>query len=598
MEIKFPEFNQGAVTAIKKLPTRQFVPAGDGGPYWIIPNDLAPQAAKLLAPFFPDLAAEIEEGFAEETEVVDLLIDIQRAGNIEDLSSDEAAALVADTVARLNLPEGESLYSFQEIGVAFAELTKGQVLLGDEMGLGKGVMTLAWLSLHPEYRPVIAFVPGKLRSNWEKETNKWLPGETVQVIRSGKDTVSTEASIIILSYELAAKHKLELLDLKPSVVILDEVTKISNKKATRTRVTLAIARNAPHRIALSGTPVRNRPAEFFNILNLLKPDTFPKFFSFALKYCAAREDEFGWNFSGSSNEEELAEAVRPIMIRRLKNNVLKDLPPKRRLPIVVDLSPEIDRLYKDADAELKEALRAFRTYQRETKTRDLGLEYQQYLSSFVPESPGEEPSSYRTFAWDVAYAELGQDRMIAIAKLNLMRQIVGLGKAELVYDIAEDFLNAGEKLVIYGHHRRVLDTIESSFAKAGVRTVRVDGTSKDSDVAEAVELFQNEPDVTVFIGSTLAAGQGLTLTAASNVLIVERQWTPADEVQAEDRLHRIGQSESVTAWYLVVKDTVDDKMNLIVEGKRKKIGLLLDGDERGGRATSSSILGEVLKEYA
>lgn len=587
VDIKFPRYDEGAVRAIKTLPNRQYIPDTKE---WRVPNYLIPQTVKLLRPFFPELADELEENFKEISQEQTNLLAMSRAGEMVDIGGETASIFVENVVKRLSkvLPPDEKLYPFQEIGVAFLEMTDGKAFIGDDMGLGKTIQALAYLALHPEFRPAICFVPGKLRFNWRREIAKWLPNDSIQVIKTGVD-VFEKNDIYILSYELAEKHKLNLLDLRAKVIILDECTRISNRKAARTKATLAIAKTVDHVITLSGTPIRNKTAEFFTTLNLLRPELFPNFFQFAKRYCGAWESSFGWNFNGFSNEEELYKLLQLIMIRRMKIDVLKDLPPKRRLPITIGLSPKMTKLYRNAENELQGAIKDFKKYQSEVKDRNLTLEYKTYLGKL---SSNESATDYKGFVWDTAYSELGRERMLAISKLNLLRQAVGFGKAEQILDLVEPFFESGQKLVIFGWHKAVLDEIMAELIRGGYFAVRADGSTTDKQIEEVVDTFQNDPRCMAFVTSLK---EGLNLTAASNTLHMERDWTPADEEQREDRTNRIGQeADSITAWYVVVEGTVDDKMNEIVEYKRGRINKQLDGIGLN-KDLNKSIISEVLK---
>ena len=547
VEISFP-FNREAINAIKTLPTRKW---SFEKKCWLVPEDLVFQAANLLRPIFPAIANELESQYQDEKQI------LIRQIHTYPPSTKEIIKYIATIKKRLRLPPGLKLFPFQEISVAFLELTNGNTLLGDDMGLGKGVVFLAWLSMHPDYRPVIAFVPGKLRTNWEREINKWLPGEDIQLINGKSANVVPGQTFYVLSYELAPIYQYALKQLKAKVVVLDECIKIANRKAARTVATIAVAKRIPHRTAISGSAsLRNRPKEIFTTLNLLRPQMFGNWFNFAKQYCNAQKTTWGWDFSGSSNEDELRALLRPIMIRRTKQEVLPDLPEKRKEPIYLDVADTLTSAYTQKEREFTNAVKSA------MGNRKRKMDYKDYLFQF--------PSS------TVSYAEfvMGEEITSNLQTRNLfngMRQLIGLAKAAQVFDIAVDFLNAGEKLVIFAHHKKVLDLIEGDFQKGGYNTLRIDGRSTDKAITRAVDYFQEDANYPICLESSLAGGLGLTLTASSNAIVVERQWSPEDERQAEDRLHRIGQKGGVVIWYLVAQNTIDDQLDAIVE--RKRLGL-------------------------
>jgi SNF2 family DNA or RNA helicase len=184
--------------------------------------------------------------------------------------------------------------------------------------------------------------------------------------------------------------------------------------------------------------------------------------------------------------------------------------------------------------------------------------------------------------------------MLAITALGYLRQVVGMAKAEQTLEIVRPTLEAGEKIVIFGHHKAVLDKLEEDVTKAGYANVRIDGQVTGKKRQKLIDEFQENPDCKVMIASILAMGMGVNLVSASSVFIVERQWTPAVEEQGEDRLWRIGQEKEVTVWYLVTADTVDDKMNSLIERKRDLVSRIVDGKKI---SKEESLVSELLETY-
>lgn len=291
------------------------------------------------------------------------------------------------------------------------------------------------------------------------------------------------------------------------------------------------ATRAKHLIALTGTPVLNRPIEIHGILQALQPENFSDFFGFAKRYCGAYNNGYGWDFSGCTNSAELRQKLNTVMVRREKAQVLPDLPNKRRVTINVELSNR--REYSDALETENDAL----------------------VEAVRNKNGGD-----------------------ALVILNRLRRLAGKGKIEAAKEWIENFLAGGGQLIVFAHHKDILDELETALRDNTVACVRVDGDVAVAKRQAAVDAFQSG-QVRVFLGTPGAAGVGLTLTAASDVLFVEREWTPAVEEQAEDRAHRIGQDESVTAWYLTASDSIDDKFATLVDAKRRVIAAVLDGKE-------------------
>ena len=548
MLIQFP-YNAEAVEAIKELPARKWNPAERG---WEIPDFLASAAAVKLEPFYPDIADALRSHVASVT--VEARRDISNAQSGEEVSDRNAQRILEKIKKELKLPL--KLFPYQEVGVAFIELSKGKALIGDDMGLGKTAQSLAWLALHKEKRPVIVICPASIKVNWSREINKWIPNSSIQSIDSGKDVIEPGKEFYIVNYDLLRKHEQGLLDIGASVVILDEATYVKERKSQRTKATLKIAKSSPHVLALSGTPILNKPIEFFNILNLIAPKVFKSQWQFGHQCCGMEHNGYGFSYSGATNTELLNFLLKSIMIRRDKREVLKDLPPKRREFKYIGIPNKIIRMHEAAEMDLSNAVRDYRI-------RGLSSE------------------------------ERSEKRMLAITALNYLRQVVGMAKAEQTLEIVRPTLEAGEKIVIFGHHKAVLDKLEEDLTKAGFKNVRIDGQVTGNKRQKLIDEFQNDPDCKVMVASILAMGMGVNLVSASSVFIVERQWTPAVEEQGEDRLWRIGQEKEVTVWYLVTADTVDDKMNHLIERKRKMVKQIIDGESH----SEESLVSELLDTY-
>jgi SWI/SNF-related matrix-associated actin-dependent regulator 1 of chromatin subfamily A len=351
---------------------------------------------------------------------------------------------------------------------------------------------------------------------------------------------SGRTGLVIANYEAVSRHVDALLSRKPAVVILDECQYIKERSAQRTQATLRLARTAKHVIALSGTPVVNRPAEFYNTLNLLRPDLFPSWWKYAKRYCALHHNGYGWDASGASNTQELSRLLREegIMVRRTKDQVLHDLPPKRRVHQDVELLTE-----DGVEAAVRDARSALSTKEAGEWIRKGGA------------APGE-----------------------VLAALARLRRELGLAKAEASLDwLAE--LAASQPVVVFCHHRDVAGLLEQGLRERGLAVVSATGEDSASERQAAVDAFQSG-QARVFIGTFGAAGVGITLTAASDVVLVERDWVPAVEEQAEDRCHRIGQRDSVTVWVLMSHHRVDQILNRTVERKRMVLQAVLDGEAR------------------
>lgn len=540
---------------------------------WHVELSVAAQVAAALRPFHPELADEMlaDVRIAGEAKARAERVQLSTAAEIQD--GGPGAEIAARLKARL--PEGCVPYPYQIVGATFFEAAKGRALNADVMGLGKTIQALLWLSLHWGLQRVLIVVPASLTINWLREVQKWVPQCEVSITKNGKDKIpdvrpqatDSPTRVVITSYECATRRKAEWMAWAPEALILDECHYLKNTTAQRTKAIVGvearkdkitgemkpavdgIATHVQYILALSGTPMLNRPIELYTTLHMITPTTFASFFGFAKRYAGAEQTRFGWDFTGATNVEELRARLSNIMIRREKSQVLAELPPKRRAQITVQLS-NVD-------------------------------EYEEYEEDAKDRFTNKERKGER-FKGDV---------LVALGKL---RMLAGLGKV----DAAVEWLtNADMPVVVFCHHKEVLDAIGEGLTKAEISWVKVTGDMDVEDRQAAVDSFQ-AGESRVFLGTYGAAGVGLTLTAASDTLHVERAWTPAAEEQAEDRCHRIGQTESVTSWYMMSDVSIDAKFHSLVEAKRATISSVMDavgllGIEGGG---NESLTGELACE--
>ena len=459
-------------------------------------------------------------------------------------------------------PEGLELYPFQYVGVRFAELSGGRCLIGDDMGIGKTIQAIGYCALHPEQWPVLVVCPANVKYNWLNEFRKWMPSVYTDVVANGKSPVPS-ADVVVINYDLMAKKKDELLEKGFNIVVCDESHYLKNKGTKskpiqRTVSTLEVAEASEAVLCLSGTAITNRPKEFFTTLNLLQPAEFGNFFTYGKRYCNGHEQYIGrgryvWNFDGASNTDELHLRIRDFAIRRLKKEVLEELPDKVRSIISVEPSQAERKAYQDV--------------------HDSWLDrYHDYLER------GSMPAGF------------------VLNMLTDLRHHCGLMKVNATVEWAREYWtqNPDNPLIIFTHHKDVMSNLMEAFASAKDWPVKIKGSHISGEVSaegrtKVVERFQNG-ELNLLICSTIAAKEGLTLTAADTVIFVEREWVPGWEEQAEDRVNRIGQdSDTVWANYLSVKGTIDEKFDMVVEEKRKVVKAVLDGgtiDERDGIANA------------
>jgi len=416
---------------------------------------------------------------------------------------------------------------------------------------GKTVQAIGYCKINPKKRPVLVICPASIKLNWAREIVTWSGETDINVIYGSNPYPLQKSDWYIANYDILVKRgakdnkgktviegwakEFEKIGIK--VVIVDECQFISNEKALRTKAVKYLNKHLKNCsfIGLSGTPIRNRPSEFFTILNLISPEVFPNRWRFLNRYCAPRFNGFGWSFDGASNIEELHELIQPYMIRRLKSEVLSQLPPKIKSIVPLELEEVARKNYEDAEGE-----------------------FQEWLDKNLNNLKAQ------------------QDQM------EKLKQLAYLSKRNSMMQWIEDFLSSGEKLVIFAFHHIAIEDLVSKFRN---NCVRIDGGTPQKERQVAIDKFQSDPSINLFIGQITAAGIGIDglQNVCSNVVFTELMWTPSDHSQAEDRLHRMkkdGKYENqVTAYYLIAVGTIEDRIVRMLTSKSKNLGKILDGEE-------------------
>lgn len=471
------------------------------------------------------------------------------------------------------------LFPFQKKGVEFIDAKKGRAIVADEMGLGKTIQALAWLQLHKELKPIIIVCPASLKYNWLNEIRNWTELDKILIVK-GRNTYDIDYyNILIINYGIVDAWLGLLTPLLPKVLILDEFHYIKNSTTKRTKAIKLLKKNIPHIIALSGTPIINRPVEFYTGINIIDSTLFPSGWKYKHKYCGAKHNGFGWQFNGASNTEELHNILSStIMIRRLKKDVLTDLP---------------DKLYSFVPMEINN---------RETynEAKD---DFVNYMKKVIDKEYRQKEDDIREFSSKlINNTNLINDEVIQwekdeklerisnaefLVKIELLKQLAVEGKMYNVIDWIDNFLESGEKLVIFATHRKIIEHIYNIYNR---EAVKIDGSTPQNERQLLVDRFQNDNKIKIFIGNIRAAGVGLTLTASSNVAFVEYPWTPGELQQAMDRCHRIGQKNSVNIHYLMAVNTIEEEIALLLDSKAKVLSSILDGKDSDSKSLISILI--------
>ncbi len=462
---------------------------------------------------------------------------------------------------------GGKLMPFQRAGVEYAVKTKS-CIIADEMGLGKTIEALATIKYLNAF-PAIVVCPAAVKINWAREAKKWLPGKSVEVWY-GRNGSAKEADIVIINYDIISKPgKVEkskkflrddLKAIRPKAVVLDESHYVKSHKAKRTRAAKELGRGALIKLCLTGTPVLNRPNELISPLTFLGHlEQFGGFWHFVNHYCAAKHTGWGWDFSGASNIAELHNKLKETcFIRRRKEDVLLELPAKRR--VVVPISLDNENEYQYAERNLIE------WYGQNA------VKKQEFLDEIADLTEDEQKAAKRS---ETRRARISAQNAEQLVRIEALKQLAVKGKMTSLKLWIKDFLETKEKLVVFAHHRNVVQELAKEFKAPTI--MGGDDLNARQDV---IDKFQTG-SCQLIIASMQAAGVGITLTAASNVAFVELGWTPAEMQQAEDRLHRIGQSEAVMVYLLLAAGTIEEEIARLLDKKRAVIDATTDGTEMG-----------------
>ena len=452
---------------------------------------------------------------------------------------------------------GTALRPFQAAGVQYA-LRARRTFIADEPGLGKTLQALATLEAGRGF-PALVVCPASLRLNWMREAARWLPDRTIGEYAGGTAT----NDIDVVSYDVLHRLVAPLARRPPRALVLDESHFCKNPAARRTRAAQAVAVALPADaivLLLTGTPIVNRPTELASQLQIL-----------------GRLDDVGGarrlatvHARGDDLEGLHRRLRRTCFVRRHKRDLLRQLPAKQRVVVPLELSNrgEYERVRRDVLSWLRAEAEADAAFAA-------GVEH-------LP--PAERKAAIHARGREAHQRARRAEALVRIGKLSL---VAARGKLDAATEWIETFLANDEKLVVFCRHREIGDRLHAAFPDAALATGRVSAADRHANVAR----FQDDAGCRLFIGSFDAAGVGVTLTAASNVAFAEMAWTPAVHDQAEDRIHRIGQSSAVTAWYLLAADTIDERIAATVADKRRVIALATDGISTAQATTVDDLLG-------
>jgi superfamily II DNA or RNA helicase len=465
----------------------------------------------------------------------------------------------------LMTPGGLELMPHQAQVVAAAAEGHRTFLLADEPGLGKTAQALLAAHAADAY-PLLVVVPNVVKTNWAREADLWTPSRKATVIHGDGDTIDGFADIVVVNYEVLDRHASWLGDFGFRGMVVDEAHFIKNRSSQRSKHALELSERIRSRtarpllMALTGTPLINDIEDFRAIWQFLGwiDDKKP------LAELMERLEETGLSPADAGfYSAARTNVINMGIVRRRKVDVAADIPARRIADLPVELDDAVGRSIRDAEREL--ARRLVARYDKALETRTSGVTVD-----------GIDTELVRSVAkWE---REDSSDEKTGENVFGMMRRI-GQAKAGLAADYAAQLSRNVGKVVFFAKHVDVMDVAEETFTRRGIRYASIRGDQTPKVRQKNIDAFVEDEDVEIVVCSLTAAGVGLNLQVASNVVLAELSWTDAEQTQAIDRVHRIGQEEPVTAWRIIAAQTIDGRIAELIDSKAGLAARALDGSD-------------------
>ncbi len=421
-------------------------------------------------------------------------------------------------------------------------------ILADDMGLGKTTSTII-AALESGAKKVLIICPATLKINWKREIENYSKKE---VFIAESKSFSTEHDFVIVNYDIIKnfhntkdKKNSEILKAGFDLVIVDEAHYIKNAQAQRTKLINDFVKNIDRLWLLTGTPMTSRPIDYYNLLSLVDSPVAKNWLAYVVRYCNGFQFKAGprkvWNVMGSSNLEELRDRTQNTILRRLKEDVL-DLPEKIITPVFLKLKSK---------------------------------NYEEIMGEY--------------YDWYDKNPEESKSLTVQFSKLTKVRQVIADEKISQTIEMAENIIEQDKKVIIFCNFTDSLNKIVEHFGKSAVK---VDGSCSKEQRQFAVDEFQDNPKIKVFVGNIKAAGVGITLTSAEVVIMNDLSFLPSDHAQSEDRAYRYGQKNNVLVYYPIFENTIEAVIYDIINEKKRVIATVM-GDNQNPADTAEEILQKI-----
>jgi len=522
------------------------------------------------------------------------------------------ASRATDTEFEPPVPDGLSYFPFQKAGISYGRNRKA-VLIGDEPGLGKTIQAIGIGNCDPNLKRVLIVCEASHKVHWKREHEKWSThGLSVGLAQTRKKRkfidgyykngkprwrnfyeklVWPETDVVVINYDVLEHFIEQVRGTRWDLMICDEAHALKSQDSKRTRFVLGAERRskrvggkwirtpaeppipARRSVFLTGTPIPNRPVELWPLIKRCDPSGLGKDYDdFVYRYCEAHTTAFGLNTNGASNLPELQRIMRErFMVRRKKMDVLKDLPPKRRNLIVLPSEGLEELIYNEAQV-IRDRLAEFEsmlglTLEDHSSSEDAVIDLCARISEKVLDS---EDGSY-----EGVLETLSEGEQVLFEEIAQVRQAIAMAKVPMVVDHIKEITGAGRKVIIFIYHKDVAKALKEHFPNAAMITGSVPVEKRQPEA----DRFQEDPECMEFIGQFTAAGKGFTLTAAHDVVCAELDWSPGNMCQAEDRAHRIGQTNFVNVDHLVLADSLEVRQAESLVEKQEVIEAALDKED-------------------